>query len=205
MQELTGEMENRILDAATRVFVRKGKAGSSMQDIAEEAGINRPLLNYYFRSKEKLFDLVFTRVFVRFLPEVARVFNAELPVKEKLSQFIDTYFEMLTESPLTPVFILNEISTNPETLVNTIKRTGVEPQKLFSQIEHEMGSGLIRRTDPRQLITNLLALIIFPFAARPMLEALMFNGSTPEMEKFMKERKAYVKTFFLESIHPDHN
>jgi AcrR family transcriptional regulator len=200
MQELTGEMENRIMDAATRVFVNRGKAGTSMQHIAEEAGINRPLLNYYFRSKDRLFELVFIRVFIRFLPEVAKVFSSDLPVIDKLSLFIDTYFNILNESPLAPLFILNEISVNPESLISTIKKAGINPNALFMQIEEEMKNGLLKKDNPRQLMVNLLALVIFPFAAKPLINELMFAGNSEELELFMSERKEHIKAYFLKSI-----
>jgi TetR/AcrR family transcriptional regulator len=200
MQELTGEMETRIIDAATLVFVTKGKSGTSMQDIAEKAGINRPLLNYYFRSKDRLFELVFIRVFIRFLPEVAKVFSSDLPVAEKLSLFIDTYFNILNESPLAPLFILNEISVNPDSLITAMKKSGINPNELFLQIEDEMKKGLLKKENPRQLMVNLLALVIFPFAAKPMIQELMFGGNPVELEKFMEDRKQHIKEYFIKSI-----
>jgi TetR/AcrR family transcriptional regulator len=102
---LTGEMESRIVASATRIFVKNGKAGASMQEIAEEAGINRTLLNYYFRKKEKLFDLVFERIFLQYVSEIARIFSDQKPVMEKLDLLIDYYFDLLTKNPAIPVFI----------------------------------------------------------------------------------------------------
>jgi len=200
MEALTGEMENKILDAATRVFVRKGKTGTSMQDIADEAGINRPLLNYYFRSKERLFDQVFYKVFIRFLPDVAKVFNSNLPISEKLSKFIDTYTEMLNQSPLTPIFILNEVATNPGSLVEAIRKMGIDPVILFKQIEDEMQKGILKKDDPRQIMVNMLAMVIFPYAARPMLEHIMFGGNSAEVDLFMEKRNVHLKEFFIRSI-----
>ena len=48
--------EEKIKAAARKVFMEKGYGASRTRDIAEEAGINLALLNYYFRSKEKLFN-----------------------------------------------------------------------------------------------------------------------------------------------------
>src|SRR5688500_7452128 len=52
--------EEKIKEAARKVFTKKGYAATRTRDIAEEADINLALLNYYFRSKEKLFDIVMT-------------------------------------------------------------------------------------------------------------------------------------------------
>ena len=59
--------EEKIKAAARKVFTRKGFAATRTRDISEEAGINLALLNYYFRSKEKLFDLVMMENMQHFL------------------------------------------------------------------------------------------------------------------------------------------
>jgi AcrR family transcriptional regulator len=48
-----GDTETRILDAARRVFIRRGTAGARMQEIAAEAGVNQALVHYYFGSKKR--------------------------------------------------------------------------------------------------------------------------------------------------------
>ena len=198
--ELSTEMENKIVNAATRAFIKKGKAGTSMQDIAEEAGINRTLLNYYFRSKDKLFDLVFQRVFIRFLPDLASVINARLSIDDKVIGVIDRYYSILKESPYTALFVLHEVSTNPERLVSTIQNQGIQPSLLIGEFMSAMEAGQIKKSDPRQLLVNLLALIIFPFAARSVLEGMLFSNEKEEYERFMEERREYLKSYFIESI-----
>ncbi|MBE0655379.1 MAG: TetR/AcrR family transcriptional regulator, partial [Bacteroidales bacterium] len=161
-EDYSSEMEARIVDAATKVFVLKGRKGASMQDIADEAGINRTLLNYYFRSKDKLFDLIFEKVFLRFIPGVVELLKTDMPLLERFEKFIEVYIEALHNSPMTPIFILHELTSNPEKLVETIKSRGIDPEYLFRQIRHEMEKKNIREMDPNQLIVSLLSLIIFP-------------------------------------------
>ncbi|HYW96819.1 MAG TPA: TetR/AcrR family transcriptional regulator [Bacteroidales bacterium] len=199
-QPLSNEMETRIAEAATRVFVRKGKAGTSMQDVADEAMINRTLLNYYFRSKDKLFDLVFQRVFVRFLPALANVINASVPVEEKFRMVIDQYHEILEESPYTAIFVLHEVSTEPHRMVQAIGQSGIRPATLLEEINREMDKGRLKKSDPRQLLVNLLSLIIFPFAARTVIEGILFSNDTEAFKRFIDDRKSYLKTYFVESV-----
>lgn len=199
-EELSNEMESKIIDSATKVFIRKGKKGASMQDIAEEAGINRTLLNYYFRSKDKLFDAVFERVFAGMLPVLADIMNSNEDIFIKIENFFDSFTELLISSPLTPLFILHEITINPELMINAVKDKGIDPSLTIKQIELEMDKGNIRRMDPRSLMVNLLALIIFPFAGRPLIEGIMFKGDTKSFDKFLYDRKEATKNFFLESI-----
>ncbi len=199
-QALNTETENRIVEAATLVFVRKGKAGTSMQDIAAEAGINRTLLNYYFRSKDKLFDLVFQQVFSRFLPNLVSVIHANISLEDKIINVIDRYHQILQESPYTAVFVLHEVSAEPQRLVRSIRQSGIEPGLLVAEIERAMEEGKIKKADPKQVLVNLLGLIIFPFAARTVIEGMLFSNDGKAFDRFISRRRAYVKQYFIESI-----
>jgi AcrR family transcriptional regulator len=76
VDSLPENTEERILDAAKKVFMQKGSAGARMQDIADAAGINKALLHYYFRSKEKLFEVIFReaagQINGRYHPDICR-------------------------------------------------------------------------------------------------------------------------------------
>jgi len=198
--ELSGEMEKRITEAATRVFIKKGSAGASMQDIADEAGINRTLLNYYFRNKEKLFELVFAKVTECFLPGFISTMRSSMDIFDKFRGIIDIYFDLLLENPLFPIFIIHEISADPSLLIKLMKQKGLNPDQISQTIQDEMKSGKIKDTDPRNLMVNLLGLIIFPFAARPLIEGLLFHNNSGYTMEFIENRREYLKEYFIESI-----
>ncbi|MGC9344285.1 MAG: TetR/AcrR family transcriptional regulator, partial [Bacteroidales bacterium] len=179
---------------------RKGRQGASMQDIADEAGINRTLLNYYFRSKDKLFDLIFENVFLRFIPDIAKLLVKEGPIEQKFDIFIKHYTSLLKRSPFTPIFILHELTTNPERLIASIKSRGVDPTSFLKLIRDEMDKGNIKKTDPVQLMVNLLSLVIFPFAARPMLLGMFFEGNNDKYNQFIEEREENLGEYFINSI-----
>jgi TetR/AcrR family transcriptional regulator len=126
IKSLSQEMVDKIMLSATRVFVVKGKAGTSMQDIAAEAGINRTLLNYYFRSKDNLFEQVFMNLISRFLPAIINTLQMDMPITRRLESFIDYYFEILIENPIIPLFILQELTSNPQRLINLLKTGGLK-------------------------------------------------------------------------------
>lgn len=125
--------ETRILEAAKKVFIRKGLDGSRMQEIANEAGINKALLHYYFRSKQKLFEAVFSYAFIKFLPKVTEVLNADMPFLKKIEIFIDNYIDLLIENPFLPIFILNELYRQPEKLIYLIRSSGIHPEVLLDR------------------------------------------------------------------------
>jgi TetR/AcrR family transcriptional regulator len=189
---LNTETEERILASAEKLFYRKGKAGTSMQDIADDAGINRTLLNYYFRSKDQLFEAVFRNALKRFVPELVKMLRSEMSFEEYMPMLIETVIDTLLRNPQIPVFVLQELSSNPERMPMIMKEMGLDPSIAFRKIGEEKQRGRIGNGDPRQLIMNLLSLCIFPFAARPIVTEILFNGNEAEFETAMEERKLYL-------------
>src|SRR5688500_13463012 len=109
-----GDTEQRILEAARVVFVRRGTAGARMQEIAAEAGVNQALLHYYFRSKERLAEAVFRQVAGRILPTVFEILGSDLAIEEKVERVVSLYLEAFTRSPFLPGYILSELHHHPE-------------------------------------------------------------------------------------------
>lgn len=202
IKPLSQEMEEKILLTATQAFVLKGKAGTSMQDIANEAGINRTLLNYYFRSKENLFELVFQSIFKRFLPIISDTLTSDIPIITRLEKFIDYYFNILIENPIIPIFILQELTSNPQRLINALKAGGINVNPFLDALKKEMDEGIIRKMDPREIMVNLMSLIIFPFAARKIFESIIFSGNAEEYDSFIVKRKENLKIVFKEFLKP---
>jgi len=201
-ESLSTEMEGRIIQAATTVFVKWGRKASSMQLIADEAGINRTLLNYYFRSKDKLFNIVFESVFSELIGQALKILDSDMDIIDKLDRFIDVYITGLLSNPYIPVFILNELNTNPEHLVGLFKSTGLKPIKLKEDLLKAMDEGRIIKTDPVHLIVNLISMIAFPLAAKPLISGMILSDSEINFDDFMKERIPKLKEYFINSIIP---
>lgn len=197
------DTEARIYEAARRVFVRKGMQGARMQEIADEANINKALLHYYFRSKQKLFDAVFKDVFRRFFPKVQDLWLSDIPFFDKIEAFIDNYLHVLNENPFLPSFILHETSQNPERISGMVKEIGINPMPLLAEIQKEVEKGTIRPIDPRHFIVNLLGLCLFAFVGKPLLQAVMFHDNSDEYNIFLDQRAQKIKTFVVNSIKKD--
>jgi TetR/AcrR family transcriptional regulator len=193
--------EQKILTAAREVFFQKGFSGARMQDIADEAGINKALLHYYFRSKEKLFETIFREAFEKLVPRIIEVFSSDFPFFDKIRAFCEAYITMAMENPFIPIFILNEMHRNPEGFQKTF---GDIPKKvphalLKSVIKNAVDEGLIREIDPPQLIMNMLSLCIFPTISRPMFQLVM-NMSDTQFKKMSELRKTEVADFIIQAI-----
>lgn len=200
MMALNSETENRIIVAAEKLFHQKGKAGTSMQNIADEVGINRTLLNYYFRSKDLLFEAVYKRALGKFIPNIVSILNSDLKFSEFMHQMIDIVIDTMLENPQIPIFILQELSSNPDRLPQIIRELGIDPEVAFLKFEKEKVSGDVTDIDPRQIMMNILSLCIFPFAARPAVTSLMYMGDENAYLEAMKERKKILPELMMKTI-----
>jgi TetR/AcrR family transcriptional regulator len=205
-----GTTEQRILDAAHLIFLRAGTAGARMQDIAAEAGVNQALLHYYFRSKAHLSEAVFRRAARQLFPVVIEIIASDLALEEKVTRVVQVELEQLSRTPYLPGYILSELAHHAERapqLVSTLVGVGPEAlvATLFStlgrQIDEEVRSKRMRPIAPEQFLVNLLSLCIFPFAARPMLLALL-RLDQRGFEQFIETRREDLAAFFLRALRP---
>jgi AcrR family transcriptional regulator len=158
--------EEKIKSAASAVFTRKGYAATRTRDIAEEAGMNLALLNYYFRSKEKLFDIVMMEKMTKFFGVVWFVLeNKSMTLEEKTATIVENYIDLLSENPDLPLFILSEIRMNPAQFASRFPLASVLGSDFMKQIKKQH-----KGFHPLQFMMNLLGLVVFPFVMKPVLE-----------------------------------
>jgi AcrR family transcriptional regulator len=192
--------EQRILNAAKKVFLKRGMAGARMQDIADEAGINKAMLHYYFRNKEKLFETIFIEVAQHFFPKLIMIFESDESLFKKIEMFATEYIDQMKQTPYLPIFILNEINRQPETFIKKMMGNKRPPvKKFFLDIEAEIKRGIIKPINPAQLLLNIISLCIFPFVARPMFQMVM-NMDKTMFDNMLEQRKKEVPKFIIDSI-----
>lgn len=192
--------EGKIVEAAEKVFIENGMAGARMQQIADEAGINKALLHYYYRSKEKLFSIVFRTALKALLPNIIKSFKSEGSFFDKLRVFVNTYLNIIEKNPHLPGFVIHELSHRPEQLIQTIAELDIDIQFIIDDIQAEIDKGNIINISPKHLIVNVISLCIFPVVARPMVTGVLFKGDKDEYKNFLKERKSHVADFVINSI-----
>ncbi len=200
--ELDLSSKEKILNAARRVFIRNGSSGARMQEIADEAGINKALLHYYFRNKEGLFDLVFNDAFSEFIPKIYSIFSGDGSVMEKIERYVETHLDLLIKKPDLPMFVLNEMQRDPERFFSGIlnKMPGAPPFEFFlKQIEEEMKDGKIRTMNPRDLWMNVMSMTVFPFIGEPMLKKFLIINSE-EYRILLTKRKESIMIFIKQAV-----
>ena len=207
---LDPDTESRILDAAHVVFLRRGTAGARMTEIAREAGVNHALLHYYFRSKQRLAEAVFRRAIGQFFPVMLGILASELPLDEKVRRVAAAQIDMLLEHRFLPGYLIAELNHYPERaaqLVSTM--AGSSPStvraRLFGtigqQLDEAARSGALRPIAPQEFVLNLVSLIVYPFAARPLVMAIM-GLDDAAFDAMMDRRKIEIPMFFLAALRP---
>ncbi|EKY06382.1 TetR/AcrR family transcriptional regulator [Capnocytophaga sp. oral taxon 380] len=185
--------EERIKAAARKVFHQKGFAGTRTRDIAEEAGINHAMLNYYFRSKEKLFEMVMMETMAQFFKGVNLMLNDEnTSLDEKIDLIVSNYVDLLLKEPELPTFILNEVRPNPQAFVeqNPIKEA-LTHSVLTRQYAEAVARGEVTEPNLMQAILNVIGLVIFPFIAKPILTSII-NIPEEQYKALMLQRKTLI-------------
>jgi TetR/AcrR family transcriptional regulator len=209
-REHDGDTEQRILDAANAVFLQRGTAGARMQEIAAEAGVNQALLHYYFRTKARLAEAVFVRAATRLMPAVIGVMASHAPLEEKVVRFVELELDHLSRSPHLPAYLLSEVNHHPERIAQLVSAlTGMAPARigtkvtrvLGAQISERVRAGWMRPITPEQFMVNLISLCIFPFAARPLIAAVL-GLDQRGFDRLIEQRRTELATFFLNGLRP---
>ncbi|MBP9601470.1 MAG: TetR/AcrR family transcriptional regulator [Lutibacter sp.] len=192
--------EEKIFEAAFRVFQLKGFKGARMQEIADEAGINKAMLHYCFKNKELLFEAVFMNAFGKLAPQINEIFKSQDSIFEKIKKFTDSYISFVMNYPFLPQFIIQEMNNNPEFVTKFLKKENrPDPTKLIHQIENEIKLGILKPINPKQLLIDIFSMTVFPFAAQALLKG-MIQVSNEELMQLMEERKKYIYEQIITSI-----
>ncbi|GAB3917336.1 TetR/AcrR family transcriptional regulator [Larkinella terrae] len=184
--------EQKIKEAAKKVFLERGFDGAKLRHIAEEAGTTMAMVNYYFRSKEQLFQSIFLETMGSFLGRVILILNEEVPLEIKVWKVVDNYTDFLVANPHVPVFVLSELQKDSSKLFQQLNiKQAVESAYFIKQLEIEAEKGTIRKVKPLQIIVTMLGSLIFPFMAKPIVS---YIGDMDEAayRAFLEERKVIV-------------
>ena len=196
--------EELILDAAMKVFTRKGFAAARMEEIAKEAGINRALLHYYHRDKQTMFNRIFESRFKEFFKGLFVIFESDnISLFEKIKRMVDHEISTLIKHPDLARFIITEIAQSPDLLLEYGKKLGINPRMFIEafekQVVKEVSEGVIKPIEGKQLLINIMSLCIYPFVARPIIQTMMSVDET-NFYHMAEQRKKEVSEFIINAI-----
>jgi AcrR family transcriptional regulator len=188
--------EARILEAARMLFQGKGYAGTRTRDIAKAAGINLALLNYYFRSKERLFHRIMLESVQRFFQTIQAVLNdEETTLFQKIEAIPGCYADLLAREPEMPLFLLSEIRHNPDNILEPMDLRGMMARSCFlRQFRSAVAEGRIPEMHPVQFLLNLVGMTVFPYLAKPMIQVVT-SLDEQTLDSLIRERRQLIPTW----------
>lgn len=192
--------KEKILHAAQQVFIRKGMDGARMQEIADEAGINKALLHYYFHSKEQLFKAVFYGVLSNLIPGIIAIFKGKGTLSDKIEAVVATYDTFIYKNPFLPQFVVREINRDPDQLAGFMSDQGLDFQMIEKAIDVEIQAGNIRSITFPHLFANMIGMIVMPYVARPLFQRKLFNNDPVKYDEYLRERRAVIVQFVKQAI-----
>ncbi len=194
--------ETLIIEVARRHFVQRGFAATRMQDIADEAGVNKALVHYYFRSKEKLYQEIIIQTLDKMVPRLAAAMRTQGSFWEKVEGIVSSYVSLLLEEPDTPFFIMSELSQKQERFLSELKkRAQFFPaiQEFVVSMHQEMEAGNIKKVPPFHVMLNIMSMTVFPFIAKPIF-CTIFDFSEADFNTIMKERTGIIMQFLKAAL-----
>ncbi|NBC28002.1 MAG: TetR family transcriptional regulator [Bacteroidetes bacterium] len=197
---LKKETEEQIFLAAQRVFQKKGFAGARMQEIADEADINKSMLHYYYRSKEKLFLEVFQSSVKKIFPQLVEILSSGDDLETKVKRVVDFYYNTFKKHPTLPSFVIHEMNQHPNRFKEFINSLDVEvPSQFAEQLKSDIEAGRIMPMKPAHFLINIVSLCLMPVIARNMVQTL-FSMDDDEFENFLEERKELVPKIIFSGV-----
>ena len=190
----TDNTEEKIRVAAKKLFTERGYAATTIRDVAEEAGVNIALLNYYFRSKDKLFKSIFAENFQEYSQKIANIFFQEdMALETRIRRFVSEVTEQLKKNPDLPMFIMSECRQDPAAFQGIAKlyKERFATSSLVKQLKEEAEKGNIRQINPLHFQFLLSSQVTAPFLAHPLLQSV--EGLEGEKwDQFLEERKQII-------------
>jgi AcrR family transcriptional regulator len=200
-EEKSNEVMDSIVLTAKELFINKGLKGTTIRDIATASGTNVAMVNYYFRSKNNLFEAIFDEAFETVAGGVFSAIDSDLPFFEMIRKWVYFYFDTLMENPQLPFFVMHELSQNPSRIETKLKEKNSHRiyKKLEVRIREEEAKGTIRKIETIDFLLNIVSLSIFPFVFRPILTAFS-NVPYEYYQKILKNHKESVVEFIINAI-----
>ncbi len=191
------DTESKIKEAARKVFLEQGYEGAKIRQIADEAGVNLAMVNYYFRSKDELFKSIYQETLREFLGRIAILLNEETPLEVKIWKIVDRYTDFITENPLLPMFVLSEQRKNGASFFRELGVKNIVENSYFQkQLVQEAEAGRIRAVQPLQVIVTIMGNIIFPVMAKSIVS---YVGTFDDngFGQFLETRKQIIPEMIM--------
>lgn len=195
------QTEEQIKQHAKELFFSRGILDASTQQIADFAGVNRTLVNYYFRSKKNLFYIVYTETIEEMRRNYASIYVSDRSFREKVEALIDFTTVFRENYPFLEIFNIQETSKLRNQLETFLQPRSMEETGIFlKEIEQEMKKGTIPTYEPVNFLINVISLISFPIVMKPIFKEIFCITSEEQYRKIYNQRKEMVMTILFNNV-----
>ncbi len=187
------QTEQQIKDAARRLFFAEGRFNATTQEIADAAGVNRTLVNYYFRSRDLLFDQILKEARDTMDQRLDMAMSNETSFKKKIEHFIDIFTEQAFTYPYLDIYMVTRINEDVEKqneIISDLKKTD-RVKNFLKDVEVEIKKGTVEKIEPVQFLINLISLLSHPVVIQPLFKKL-FNYSDKQYKQMLVARKELI-------------
>jgi len=196
--------EERILNAAIEVFCRDGIQGARMQDIADLAHINRAMLHYYFRDKKSLSHDTIERITLKFREQVHKTIDADIPIDEKLSLYIEEMINIYSENIELMLFVLHESVRDKELISKIFENPFRGKNTFFDQLKLAVDKGSIKPFTKEEFVVFISSLCAFPFLAGTLFKVI-FEFKEEQWNFFLEQYKKRLPELIKRSIYVNYD
>jgi TetR/AcrR family transcriptional regulator len=195
------QTEKLIKEKAKNLFFQKGFLNATTQEIADEAGVNRALIHYYFRSREQMLEILLDETLSEKKDRVRTILSSDLPFKEKIAKYIDVVVDHGLKYPYLDNFIVSEMARHPEKIkIFCAKDPFRSSDFIRSQLEREVKNGTLATISAEHFMVNLISLCNYPLLAKSVIQTVHGMSDTA-YRKFLMERKRIIyHTIFDEDM-----
>lgn len=193
MSNETVNTELHILECAKELFFVQGRMNATTQEIADFAQVNRTLVNYYFRSKTNLFDVVYKEIITDMKQGLDDIYASTEAFVIKVDRLIDQVITIKARYPYLELFNIQETQ---KLLLNQKSIVNPKPSKhlkcFLKEIEQAMDQGVVKKFNPVNFIVMILSMISFPRVMQPIFSNV-FGVSDKEYKCLLNEQKTIIK------------
>lgn len=190
-------MEEQILTAAEKLFLEHGFAKTSTARIAQEAGCNTALIHYYYRTKSKLFEKIFQQKTRQLVDNIATIPLTELTFEHKIERIVATHFDFICNNPRLPFLLLNEISTNAESMAMLKQEFAQAASSIIDMVQQELDAHLgPSKMSALDLMLNIVSLNVMSALMQPIVN----NLPLIEIEQFTAQRRKNIIETIIKSL-----
>ena len=186
------DTEELIKETAKRMFFAEGRFHATTQEIADEAKVNRTLINYYFRSRNNLISIIYEEA-TRVSNEKSRaIFDRNRDIKEIIGEFIEDSIATSIKYPYLEIYIVTEMNKN-NTMSSKLMKDDLDVvvNVFYERLEEEMEKGTIKKMEPLQFFFFFISLVNYPFTIRPLLQ-LDLKLSDEDFKRILSDRKEII-------------